>query len=141
MGSRLRGNDDAEIASHLAAGGVPVALEIGDQRRAEMAERLLARIDREVIAEHVERLLGDADGAAVAGGADHSRAGEPGDHAIKGSVHSAGLDDLVADEFAFKTVALEPALVLDRLAGDAVAGEARQPHVGGARNDALLARR
>ena len=36
---------------------VPVPLEVGDQRRAEMAIRLLARIDRAVAAEEIERLL------------------------------------------------------------------------------------
>src|SRR5262245_33937773 len=117
-GSRLRGNDDAETASHLAARGVPVALEVGDQRRADVAERLLARIDREIIAEHVERLLGDADGAAVAGGADHARAGQACDHAVEAGVHLARFDDLVADEAAFRAVAGQGPLVLDRLAGD-----------------------
>ncbi len=39
------------------------------------------------------------------------------------------------------TVAIEPPAVLDRLAGDAIAGEARQPQIGGARDDALLAGR
>src|SRR5262245_64689803 len=88
-------------ASHFALGRVPVALEVGDQRRAEMAERLLARVDREIIAEHVERLLGDADGAAVAGGTDHARTGQPGDDAVDAGVHLAWLDDLVADQPPF----------------------------------------
>src|SRR5262249_52478933 len=56
-------------------------------------------------------------------------------------IHRAGLDDLIADEPALGAVALEPPLVLNRLARDTVAGEARQPHVGGPGNDTLLARR
>ncbi len=121
--------------------GVPVALEIGDQGRAEMAVGLLARIDREIGAEHVERLLGDAEGAPVARRADRAGAGEARDHTFQRLIHAAVRDDLVADEAPFRAVAFEPALVLDRLARDAVAGEAWQPHIGGAGNDALLARR
>src|SRR6516165_7371931 len=60
-------------ASGLAALRVPVALEICDQGRAEVAIGLLARIDGEIGAEHIERLLRDAGGAPVARRAHHAR--------------------------------------------------------------------
>jgi len=44
--------------SRLPVLGVPEQFEIGDQRRAEMALRLLAGIERGVLAEGVERLGG-----------------------------------------------------------------------------------
>ncbi len=59
-----------------AVRGVPVSLEVGNQRRAEVAVRLLARVDRHVAAEGVEWFLFDAQRPPVAGGADHARAGE-----------------------------------------------------------------
>src|SRR5262252_9936895 len=74
-------------ASGLAALRVPVTLKICDQGRAEVAVGLLARIDGEIGAEHVERLLRDAEGAPVAGGAHHARTGQPLDHAFDGRVH------------------------------------------------------
>src|SRR4051812_399306 len=101
-----------------------MALEVADERRREVAIGLLARINGEIVAEHVERLLGDADGAAVAGRADHARAGEPRHHALDAFIHRAGLDDLVADQPSFRAVAVEPTFVLDGLARDAIAGEA-----------------
>ena len=70
-----RGADRA-AALNLALRRVPVLFQIGDQRRAEMAIGLLSGIDRHVAAERVERLFADAEGAPVAGGADHARAGE-----------------------------------------------------------------
>src|SRR4029079_9539362 len=59
--------------SHFSLLRVPVLLEIGDQRRREMAIGLLARVDRHVAAELVERLLRDTDGTAVAGCTDDAR--------------------------------------------------------------------
>src|SRR5262245_6405013 len=109
-----------QAASGLAALRVPVALEICDQGGAEVAIGLLARIDGEVGAEHIERLLRDAEGAPVARGAHHARIGQPLDHALDGRVHLAGFDDLVADQPPFRAVAVEPAFVLDRLPRDAV---------------------
>jgi hypothetical protein len=84
--------------------------------------------------------LRDAEGAPVRRRADHAGTGKPGHHALNRRVHIAGGDDLVADQPPLRAVALQPPLVLDRLPCDAVADEARQPHVGRARNDALLAR-
>ena len=55
---------------------VPLALEIGDQRRAEMAIGLIARVGGEIAAKQIERLLADADGAAVRRGADRARTGQ-----------------------------------------------------------------
>src|SRR6201993_725648 len=128
-----------ETASRLAALRVPVALEICDQGGAEVAIGLLARIDGEIGAEHVERFLRDAEGAPVAGGAHHARTGQSLDHALDGRVHFAGLDDLVADQPSFRAVAFEPAFVLDRLPRDAVAGAVRHAHIGRARDDTFLA--
>jgi hypothetical protein len=56
-------------------------LEIGDQRRAEMAVGLLAGIERTVLAEQVERLLAEPEGAAIADGANYAGAGESVDDA------------------------------------------------------------
>ena len=44
---------------------VPLALEIGDQRRAEMAIGLVARVGGKILAKSVERLFADPDGAAI----------------------------------------------------------------------------
>src|SRR5579862_6787164 len=103
---------------------IPLALEIGDERGTEMAIGLVASVSGKIHPECVERLLADAQCAAVRGGADRAGAGEPGDDLFEGRVHRAGRRDLVADQAAFRAVADELALVLDGLAGDAVAGEA-----------------
>src|SRR5215469_8296815 len=87
----------------------PMPLEIGDESRAEMARGLLAGIDRHVAAEGVERLLADAEGAAVAGGADDAGAGEGVDDARERRIHRLGRRDLVADEAALGAVAFEAA--------------------------------
>src|SRR6185437_2285151 len=68
--------------SGLSVSCVPVALEIGDQRRGEVAIGLLARIDGGVAPKRIERLLADPDGAAIADGADGAGAGEPLDDAV-----------------------------------------------------------
>src|SRR5580704_18637120 len=103
---------------------VPLALEIGDQRRAEMTIGLVASVSGKIHPECVERLLPDAQRTAVRGGADCAGTGQSGDDAIEGRVHVAGRRDLVADQAAFRAVADELALILDGLAGDTVAGEA-----------------
>src|SRR3954452_2641126 len=69
--------------SHLPLLRVPVLLEIGDQRRGEVAIGLLARINRHVAAELIERLLRHADGTPVTGCTDDARVGEACDHAIQ----------------------------------------------------------
>src|SRR5260221_6911692 len=120
---------------------VPMALEIGDQRWAEMAIRLLARVDRHIAAKGVERFLGDAKGPAVACGADHPGIGEAVDHPGDRRVHRIRLDDLVADKAAFGAVAVQPPPRHDRLPGDAVAGEAPQAQIRRPGYDAFLARR
>src|SRR3954452_24059509 len=58
------------IASELAVAGIPVLLEVADQRRAEVAERLLARVGGHVGAEEVQRLLARSQRAPVGGGVD-----------------------------------------------------------------------
>src|SRR5262245_9105126 len=87
-----------QAASGLPALRVPIALEIGDQGRAEVAVGLLARIDREIRSEGVERLLRHPEGAPVARRAHHAGTGEPLDHPFDRRVHRAGLDDLIADQ-------------------------------------------
>src|SRR5258708_27605178 len=94
--------------SALAAARVPVPLEIGDQRRAEMAIGLLARIDRHIAAEGVERFLRDAEGAAIAGGAHHSRIGEAVDDSGDRSIHRRRLGDLVADQRPRRAGPIQP---------------------------------
>src|SRR5665213_3183042 len=102
----------------------PVPFEIGDQCRAEMAGRLLARVDRHVAAERIERLLPDTNGAAIAGSADNAGTGEAVDHLIERRIHRRRGRDLVADEPPFRRIAIEPPAVEDRLPRDAIAGEA-----------------
>ncbi len=106
-----------------------------------MTLRLLARVDRAVAAEQIERFLRDTERAPIADRADGAGAGEPGNDALDRLVHLIGRRDLIADQAPLETVAYELALVLNRLAGDAVTGEARQSQIGRARDDALLARR
>src|SRR6184192_2631383 len=67
--------------SGLTVLGVPEQLEVGDQRRTEVAVGLLAGIERGVLAEQVERLGGETQRPAIADGADRARAGQPVDHA------------------------------------------------------------
>ena len=55
--------------------GAPVLLEVADQRGAEVADRLLAAVDRHVLAEDVERLLADPQRAPVGDAADRAGAG------------------------------------------------------------------
>ncbi len=57
------------------------------------------------------------------------------------AVDFRGRDHFVADEAALGAVAVEAALHQDRLAREALAGEAREAQIGGAGDDALLARR
>src|SRR3954447_20843604 len=61
--------------SGLSLHRVPMALEVGDQRRAEMAERLLAGIERQITPEQIERFLADAEAAPVGHRADDAGAG------------------------------------------------------------------
>src|SRR5260370_8388505 len=98
--------------SRLAALRVPIALEICDQRRTEVAIGLLARIDGKIGAEHLERLLRNPERAPVARRADRAGIGEPLDHALDGRIHVPGLDDLVAHPAAFRPVPVEPAFIL-----------------------------
>jgi hypothetical protein len=59
-------------SSRLAVLRVPVALQIGDQSGAEMAVGLLARVDGEIGAERIERLLPYAQRTPVPCGAHHT---------------------------------------------------------------------
>src|SRR5690349_12937369 len=72
--SRSRGA--RSIASEPAVAGIPVLLEVADERGAEVAEGLLARVGRHVGAKQVERLLAGPQRAAVRGGVDQAGARE-----------------------------------------------------------------
>src|SRR5215468_8534501 len=117
----------------------PMTLKIGPQHVTEMAVRLLFRVEGQVAPEEVEWLLSNAELTAVTDGTDNSRAGEILDGLHKSGVHSIGRSDLVADEPAFETAAIDPAAAHDGLVCEAVAEEARQSQVGHARNDPFLA--
>src|SRR5262249_20430942 len=120
---------------------VPKALEIGDQRWTEVTVRLLTRIDRGIAAEQIEWLLPNTDGAPVGGRAHDARVGEPLDHFSESGVHRERGSDLVADQTALRRVAIRPPFILDELPRQPVAGEARQPEIRHAGDDAFLARR
>ena len=115
-------------------------LEVGDQGRTEMTERLLARIDGGISAKQIERLRCNAERAPVGGGADHAGTRQSLHHTIDRRVHRPGIDDLIADQAAVRLFAIDAPFVLDRLPRDAVADKARQPQIGHAGNDAFLAR-
>src|SRR4051794_11990254 len=69
--------------SHFPLLRVPVLLEIGDQRRREVAISLLACVNRHVAPELIERLLRHADGTPVTRCTDDARVGEARDDAIE----------------------------------------------------------
>src|SRR6202453_1351288 len=127
-------------ASELSVLRVPVALEIGDQRRTEVTIGLLARVDGGVAAKEIQRFLTNPDGAPFADGADRARAGEPLDDAVDRGVHLAGRRDLVANEAPLRAITLQSALVEDGLSRHAIADEAGQAQIREAGNDSLLAR-
>jgi hypothetical protein len=119
----------------------PVALEVAHERRAEVAEGLLARVQRRhVRAKDVDRLLAEAQGAPVGPRIDEARARERLHAPRDRGVDLAGLDDLVAQKVAVGGAGLELAARQDRLARDAIADRARQPQVRGTGDDPLLAR-
>src|SRR3954471_12968480 len=74
-GDPAKNGENRPKRSGLAALRVPEFLEVGDQRRAEVAKRLLAGIERGVLAEGVEWLGGEAQRAPVADHADRARGG------------------------------------------------------------------
>src|ERR1700728_4932928 len=80
---------------------VPIALEIGDQRRTEVTIGLLARVNGGVAPKQIQGFLADSDGAPVADGADRASACEPLDDAVDRGGHLAGGRDLVANEAPF----------------------------------------
>src|SRR4029077_6369831 len=114
------------LASDLSVLRVPVALEVGDQRWAEVTIGLLARVDRSIATKQIERLLANSEGATVADGADCLGAGKPIDTPLARRVHLVRRRDLVAHLAPLRTVALQSAFVEDGLSRDAIADEARQ---------------
>src|ERR1700757_2328878 len=76
-----RGQRSDPRTSDLSILRVPVALEVGDQRRAKVTIGLLARINGGVTPEEIQRLLANPKGATIADGADRAGAGETLDDA------------------------------------------------------------
>src|SRR4051812_19702170 len=77
--------------------GTPVLLQVADQRGAEVAVGLLARVDAHVFAEDVQRLLADAQGAPVGDAADRAGTRELGRSPLERGVHLTARDDLVGE--------------------------------------------
>src|SRR5712691_10758166 len=102
-------------ASAAAACGIPVSFQVGDQRGAEMAGGLLSGVHRHVAAKEIERLLADAEGAPVAGGAHHAGAGQLFNRALERRLHLRRRHDLVADQARFRARAVDAALGHHRL--------------------------
>ena len=115
-------------------------LQVRDERRAEVAVRLLAAERRHVPAEQVERLRADPQRAPVARRVDEPGVGQRRDPGGDRGVHLARLHDLVDQQVAVRRPRLELEPGEDRLAREAVADRARQPQVGGAGEDPLLPR-
>ena len=139
--SRASTRRDEALPSSASVLRVPIALEIVDQSRAEMAIGLLARIDRHVAPEEVERLGADAEGATIGDRADGAGRRQAGDDPVDRRLHCGCGGDFVADQPSFGTVAGKPALILDELPGEPIADEARQAQIRSAGNDAFFARR
>src|SRR5262245_9158656 len=95
--------------------GPPALLEIPDQRRADVALGLLARVGRHVGLEEGARLLADPQRPAVAGGADAAGARQRRAGLIDRLVHGAGWDHLVAQQPSLGALGLEPSVEQDRL--------------------------
>ena len=118
----------AEVPIQPCGFRVPVALEIPDERRAEMAVRLLARIDRAVAAEQVDRswptrsarrLPTALTGPALVSPERRARPRRPFRSAERSRRRSCA--------FGLSQSSRWP--VLDGLPRDAVAGKAWQPQV------------
>ena len=119
---------------------VPVLFEVAHERGAEMAVGLLAAERGHVLPEDVERLCPDPQRAPVPGGVHEPRARQrldaPGDR----RVHLVGrLDHLVAEQVAVRRPRLELEAGEDRLPRQPVSHRPRQPQVGRAGEDPLLA--
>src|SRR5437588_12821898 len=93
--SDLSASRFAQCGSGCAALRIPIAFEVRNQCRAEMAIGLLAGIYRKIRTERLERLLGNAQGAAVSCCAYYSRIGQPGHDALDRAVHLTRGDNLV----------------------------------------------
>src|SRR5215510_6055319 len=96
--------------------GVPVFLEVRDERGTEMALRLLACVHRHVAAEEVERFLPRAECAPVARGADHSGTRQLLHGGIDRLIHIFVWNDLVAKHSTFRARTVDAPLGEDRLA-------------------------
>src|SRR5262249_54961295 len=70
------------MESHFSLLRVPVLFEIGDQRGREVAIGLLARVDRHIAAELIERFLRHTKRTPVASRTHNARVGEARDDAL-----------------------------------------------------------
>src|SRR5262245_60161995 len=75
--------------------GVPIALEVRNEGRAERTIGLVARIGRAIAPEQIKRLLADAQRAAIADRANRAGIAEAFDHVRKRSVDLVGPGNLV----------------------------------------------
>src|ERR1051326_6479747 len=78
--------------------GVPVALEVGDERGAVQAARLLERVSGHVAAERVDRLVGLAQRAPVGDQARLPRGAKLRRHLLDGGLDVTGIADCVGEE-------------------------------------------
>src|SRR6516162_2862218 len=125
-------------SGRLAASGTPVLFEVRNQFGAETAVRLLASINRTILPKYIERFEPDTERTAIGDKANPSGAQDILADSINGRIHFIRCNDLVANEPALSAFAEKLQSVLDRLAGDAHACEARESKVCKPRNDALL---
>src|SRR5271154_7168298 len=97
---------------NLPASGSPVILQIANQARTEMAQRLFPSIDSTVSAKNIQRLDRNPQGPAVGNRTDSASACQHRHRAIDRRIHVLCSNDLVTDQAAFGTVALQAPLGL-----------------------------
>src|SRR3954454_25248862 len=88
-------NSGRATRSIAALVGTPVLLEVADERRAEVAGRLLAGVDRHVLPERVQRLLADPQRPPVRDADDRAGARQLPGARFEPRVHLLRRDDLV----------------------------------------------
>jgi len=117
-----------------------MAFEIRDQPFTEMAVGLLSCEERQVSSKEIERFLTVSELTPITDGGHDARSRETVDSMREGFVQLPNGGDLVADEPAFGSIAVESPTVHDGLPRKPIADKARQAQIGHPRNDAFLAR-
>ena len=92
-----------------------------------MAQRLFPSINGAVSAKNIQRLDRNPQGPAVGNRTDSASACQHRHRAIDRRIHVRASNDLVTDQAAFGTVALQAPFGLDQLPRETVAGEPGQP--------------